>query len=163
MTTLQAHDECNLWLPPRRLRSYICAKIAVSLIVGIIFVGWLWIQWSNPVMRIVAIALLIVTAWVLVGSILDDITRSRGRQLAIDGDDVLVKLPTGETRFRQSHLHHAHWRSDDVESLGLWFFDADNQTLAHLDDGFAGDEAEARALVDWLRKHTQLQLPVQWH
>ena len=38
------------------------------MLMVIIFVGWMLIMWSNPVMRFAAAALVIITVWITVAS-----------------------------------------------------------------------------------------------
>jgi len=55
-------DEGDLWMPPGRMWRYQIAKLVGGALVAAIFGGWLMIQWSNPVMRWLCIALIGITA-----------------------------------------------------------------------------------------------------
>src|SRR5688572_9427233 len=81
------------WLPRERMLRYQWAKVLGDVVVCAIFAGWLLIQWSNPLMRAGAVALLAITAWVVVASVLSDARRSRGRRLWLEAGQIRVVEP----------------------------------------------------------------------
>ncbi len=175
MSTLQrppmtvAHDapaataqrvEQNLWLPPARLRRYEWNKVIGGLLACTIFAGWLVLQWSNPVMRLVSLLLITVTAWVVVSSIRDDRRHSHGRQIALTHDILSITMPDATTPVRLADVALAQWRDDDQP--GLWFYGTDNRVLAHLDTDFLADQEQARRFLRWARQLTPLPFDVRW-
>ena len=75
-----------VYLPPERMRRYEWAKAVGAMFLMVIFGGWLILQWSNPVMRALAAALLLLTGWFTGKSIVIDWLRMRGRQISlVDG------------------------------------------------------------------------------
>ena len=155
-------DEKNLWLPPRRMLRYQWSKAVGGLLMGAIFAGWLVIQWSNPAMRWLAIALLVITAWVVIASCIADRVRAYGRQLAIDGADLLFATPDEEKRIAMDSIAYAQWREDELATAGLWLFDRQGGVLAHLDLRFLGDQDEARTFLHWARQRADLPFEVRW-
>lgn len=152
-------DESNLWLPPRQMRRYQRNKVIGALLMMAIFSGWLILQWSNFVMRIVAGSLITMTLWVLIQSILEDLRRGRGRQIQIIDEQLCITNPDGVTTVELGHVADARW---DDETPGLSFYDGHGQTLACLDCDFLADEAEARCFLGWARKHAHLPFKVRW-
>jgi hypothetical protein len=155
-------EEHNLWLPPRHLRRYQRAKLLGGTLVVAIFAGWLYLQWSNLAMRLVAIALILATAWVVLSSMLADANRARGRQIAVEGDKLRVTRPEGETLVTLADAASAEWRDEPIGRAGLWLLDARGQSLAHLDAALLADQAEARVFLGWLRDRTGITLPTRW-
>lgn len=156
------HDEASLWLPPRRLVRYQFAKVGGALIAAGIFAGWLVIQWSNWSMRLLAGALLVMTAWITFSSIVGDLVRSRGRQLAVVDAALRITTPSGETLVPAARVAWAQWRNDTEATMGLWLFDAGGAVLAHLDAGFIATDEEARAFLHWVRQRTAFTSDVRW-
>jgi hypothetical protein len=163
----------SLWMPPQRLRRYQAAKLVGALLFILIFAGWLALQWSNPAMRWLTVALIGITAWVTVASVVSDLRRSAGRQVAMLGAGgsgefgwmLRVTSPAGEVQLKMADVVIARWREDEEASLGLWFFDDRGSVMAHLDGHFLADQDEARALIAWLRRQIpsgSLPFPVQW-
>ncbi len=164
-----SNPEHNLWLPPTRLRRYQLNKAIGGALVTAIFVGWLILQWSNPVMRVLACVLIATTAWVVIASIIDDRARARGRQIAINATTLRVTTPDAPDNpdapnvsldIRLADITQAHWREDDQP--GLWLFGRDDRVLAHLDTNFLADQAETRAFLGWARQHADLPFEVRW-
>jgi len=156
------HDEQYLWLPPKLLRRYQGYKIVVGLLVIMIFMGWLLIQWSNITMRLVAGSLTLVTLWVVITSIVDDLMRQRGRQLAIEPGVLKVTKPQGTTRVPLAKIATAQWRHDTQAQAGLWLLDQHDAVLAHLDTAFLADQDEARTFLSWARGRAALPCKVHW-
>ena len=156
------HDEQHLWLPPKLLRRYQGYKVVVGLLVIIIFMGWLLIQWSNITMRLVAGSLTLVTLWVVVTSIVDDLLRQRGRQLAIEPGVLKVTKPQGTTRVPLAQIATARWRHETQDQAGLWLLDQHDGVLAHLDTAFLADQDEARTFLSWARGRVALPCKVHW-
>ncbi|MBI1336631.1 MAG: hypothetical protein GC164_06685 [Phycisphaera sp.] len=155
-------EEPDLWLPPRRMRRYQLAKVGGALVVTLIFVGWLVLQWSNPAMRYLTLALLAITLWVTLASILGDLARSRGRQLRIAGGKMTVKLGEQLTTISLEKIFRGQWREDAYDTAGLWLIDQNGATLAHLDTGYLADQDEARAFLRWARQRAKFDFPIQW-
>lgn len=149
-----------VWMPADRLRRYEWAKVVGAAFFVVIFSGWLFIQWSNPVMRTVAAVLLGLTALLTGGSILGDLRRSRGREVAVTGDALEIITPSGEARVPFAAVRGIRWRED--ETPGLFFLGGDGQPLALLDLDFLQDQSEARAFMGWLRQHSSFRFDVQW-
>jgi len=158
------NDENNLWLPPRRMRQYQWMKVVGGLLIVMIFIGWLILQGSDPVIRTMTIGLIFVTLWVVVRSITDDQKRNRGRQIEISNHQLTVTLPHGTTTFSFSQVVDALWKDDwqDDACPGLTFYNGDGQSLVHLDNDFLADQAEARRFLHWIREHTNLPFKVRW-
>ncbi len=157
-----ACDEHDLWLPPRRMLRYQIAKFLGALVVAGIFVGWLVIQWSNPVMRVLTLMLLALTVWVTLASILGDFFHGRGRQLALRQGQLTLRVGPLNTVLPLSRIALARWREDDYHTAGLWLLDRDEKPLAHLDLDFLADQDEARAFLRWARQRAELNFPVHW-
>lgn len=159
-----ASEPLVVWLPPERMRRYEWAKVIGAILVMTIFAGWLLIQWSNPFMRLLAMALLLMTAWITGKSILIDILRMRGRRLAVCPAENLLHVtqPQGATAVRLAEVAQGQWRDQTQEATGLWLLDNQGQTLVHLDSAFLADEAEARTFLNWLRQHTAAGFDVRW-
>jgi hypothetical protein len=155
-------DDGDLWMPPDRMWRYQLAKAVGGLLVATIFVGWLIIQWSNPVMRVGCIVLIAVTVWVVYASIREDIVRGRGRQLRLASDRMTIVAPDGQRVVRLSDIHYAQWREDTEETAGLWFYDEQDRMLAHLDTAYLGDQSETRAFLNWARQRTRMDFDVRW-
>ena len=155
-----APDERNLWLPPRRMRRYQLAKAVGGLLFAMIFVGWMVIQWSNVLMRNVAGILVALTAWVTIRSIVVDIDRSRGRQLAIEPDRLIIIRPNEEQSIELSDVAKAVWQNEPEPAMTL--YGHDGSTLAQLDRAFLADESEARTFLGWARRQTDLPFDVDW-
>ncbi|MEX0774802.1 MAG: hypothetical protein WD042_03705 [Phycisphaeraceae bacterium] len=154
--------EDRLWLPPRRLRRYTWAKIVTSTIIAATFVGWMWLQWSSPMMRLAAPLLLVITCWVLVRSIAEDYKRARGRQIAVEGDTLEVTDAEQTCGIAMSRIAKGQWLDDPADRRGLHLLDAEGKPLVHLNEAFLADEAEARAFLGWLRQQSQARFDVQW-
>src|SRR5688572_32112881 len=107
-----------IFLPPERMKRYQLSKAVGAVFFIAIFAGWLFIQWSSPVMRIVAGLLLFMTVWFTLRSIVADAVRGRGRQLSIEGGDLIIERPTGVQRFPLTSVAGAEWREDAEETLG---------------------------------------------
>ena len=80
----QAPDpERHLWLPPRRMRRYHLNKIFAALLFCIMFASWMYFQWADPVQRLLPMGLAVITVLVTGTTVMGDINRSRGRQIAL--------------------------------------------------------------------------------
>ena len=156
-----ADGEADLWLPPRRLSHYQIAKGIAALLAIAIFSGWLWIQWSNLFIRIVAITLSFVTACVTLSSMLSDRRRARGRQIAAKSSEIIVTSPADVVRIDCADIDRGVWH-DDGDACGLKLIHRDGRTLVLLDGMFFRDQAEARAFVGWCRKRTGCALHIVW-
>ena len=154
------NDESNLWLPPRRMRQYQWMKALGGLLIGMLFLGWLVLQGSNPVMRTMTAGLICVTLWVVVRSITDDQRRNRGRQIEVAHGELRITSPQRVVNVLLSQVAVAKW-CDDPES-GLTFYDRCGCSIAHLDSEFLIDQAEARCFLRWARQQAQLPFNVQW-
>lgn len=158
------------FLPPEKLARYQWAKAIGAAFFIVIFAGWLFIQWSNPVMRGVAIVLLLLTAWFTLRSIVGDAMRSHGRRIELtwsadaDRNDAHLRITTPQSVMTVPvrDIHCAKWSEDDDSAFGLWLMDRHGQTLAHLDAWFVDHEEEARTFLNWARQHTRFDFPIQW-
>jgi len=150
------------WLPPERMARYQAAKIIGSLFFIAIFAGWLYIQWSNPTMRLFAIALLTLTAWLTIKSIIADALRSRGRVITVTRDALRVTQPGNDVEVRLADVSHGEWREETEDDFGLALVSPDGRRLARLDHVFLADQAEARMFLNWLRKHSGATFDVRW-
>jgi hypothetical protein len=159
-------DAVAVWLPVERMRRYQWAKGVGAIFIGVIFAGWLFIQWSNPVMRLLASALLLATLWITGKSILADALRMKGRRLWISpgtpGYILHLLRPEGESEVRLADVAEAHWRDDTEAAVGLWLLDGRGQALGHIDHYFLATEAEARPFLTWLRQHANAPFEVRW-
>jgi hypothetical protein len=155
-------NEGDMWMPPGRMWRYQLAKAVGGLLVAAIFVGWLLIQWSNPVMRVMCIVLIAITAWVVYVSIREDVVRGRGRQLRLTAERMTIVGPGAQHVLRLSDINAAQWREDTEETAGLWFYDEQNHMLAHLDTAYLGDQSEARAFLNWARQRARMDFDVRW-
>lgn len=153
-------DERNLWMPPRQMRRYQLHKAMGGLLILSIFMGWLVLMWSNPLMRVMVIVLIGLTLWVVVGSLFDDLRRSQGRQIEIINRQLTVTQPDGVTHVRLSDVAEAQWYDD--EEPGLRFRNRTGELLVHLDTDFLTDQAEARSFLHWARQRTDLPFKVKW-
>ncbi len=154
--------EANLFLPPGRLRRYQLSKLAGAAVVGGIFIGWLILQWHHLPMRLAAIGLLAVTVYVTVKSMVSDYLRARGRQVALEGGELVITRQGKSSRVKLQSIAEIHWREADSSELGLWLMDAQGQPLEHLEEAFVQDQREARAFLGWLRRVTGMNWPTRW-
>jgi hypothetical protein len=165
----QVPDEAHEWLPATRLRRYQWQKGVGALFMAGIFGGWLVIQWSNPVVRLLSVGLIGVTAWVLWRSVVDDLDRARGRQVTVTRATIRVTTPQGATQARFRDVAVARWvdvtdvPADARERAGLWLYDRHGQPLVQLDTRILADEPEARAFLGWARRRADLGFEVRWH
>jgi len=150
-----------LWLPPGRMRQYAIARATGGVLFAAIFAGWMVIQWSSITMRIIAMSLIALTAWVTATSIATDAKRMRGRQVECLGDALLITAPDSEVNVRIDAIAHAAW-SEEADGCGLAFYDRNETRLARLDENIIADEAEARAFLRWLRTHVETNFEVKW-
>jgi hypothetical protein len=155
-------DERNLWLPPRGMRRYQVAKAVGGTLILLIFAGWLFIQWSNLAMRLLAITLMLITLYVVLVSILTDRHRSRGRQIAIEGDVLTITSPQSSATVRLGEIASAEWREEPDEDAGLHLLNGAGQPLVRIDTDFLADEAEARTFLGWVRDRSGATLKAQW-
>lgn len=155
-------DEANCWLPPRRMARYQIAKAVGGLLIGGIFAGWLVIQWSSVPMRIFAMVLMFVTAWIVAASIAEDRRRCKGRQLELDGDVLTVTKPDGRSHISVADIARGQWNEETYDAAGLWLYNSAGHVLAHLDLDFIGDQDEARAFLHWARQRTELSFNIDW-
>ena len=155
-------DERNLWLPPVHLRRYRAVKVGSALLLAAIFIFWLAAGWRSPWVRCLSFGLLVLTAWITIRSIRSDAERARSRQLEIRGDLLCGTRPAGAFQFNFAEIALAQWRESTAEELGLWLLSRDGGVLLHLDSGFFGDQAEARAFLRWARNRTRLLFEVRW-
>lgn len=154
-------NESNLWLPPRRLRQYIRARLLGAGLFLVIFVIWLLLQWPIAAMRYLALALMVVTVLVTWASIAGDLRRARGRQVSFADGRLTITRPDATIDLPLADIAHAAWR----ETAGggeLAFCGSDGRVLASLDDNFLADQAEARAFLHWLRQRMEVKFEVRW-
>lgn len=147
-----------VYQPLQVLVRYERAKVVGGLLFAVIFAGWLWLQWSNPWMRWLAVGLLIVTAWAIASSIMTDLRRHQGRQIELAGKALLVTTPEGTCWIQLPDVAHAQWLGDK----GLCFVRADGQALGTIDLVTIADENEARRFLGWLRQHAGVGFVVRW-
>ena len=158
-------DERHLWMPPRRLRDYARARVLGAVLFSLIFVGWMIIQWSSPVMRYGSMVLIGITAWVTAVSVLGDLRRARARQVAVNTTDpatLEITTPQGTTRVALKDVASAAWRESTMEETGLWLYDGDGKLLAQIDGDTIVDQAEARVFLRWLRERVTVPFEVKW-
>ena len=157
------HDaQRNLWLPPGRLLRYQLIKVGAAAIALAIFTLWQTLRWHNPAMRVLTIALQVITVWVVARSVVSDILRARGRQLELTDGVLLGARPGGSFAVALADVAQAQWRDDTDAALGLWLLDAQGHTLVQLDANFIADESEARDFLRWARQRSTLEFPVRW-
>ena len=160
------------------MRRYQWSKALGGLVFAGIFAGWMVLEWSSPMMRVIAGVLMVVTLWVTTASVLIDAARSRGRQLTLSAGRLDITTPGAPATPRApgtpatsesvtlADVAYARWRDgmSDVDggAAGLVFFDHNDRPLARLDNVFLRDEAEARAFVGWLREHAEIIFEVRW-
>lgn len=161
MTSQPQIDERQLWMPPNRLKAYQRNKALGGVLFLAIFAIWLIVQWSNTSMRYITIALMGVTAWVTIVSVIIDQSRARGRQVAVVDGAMSISTPDGETKVNLNEVSYAEWNEESDEP-GLRFFDNSRKVIAHIDMLTLDDEAEARTFVGWVRKQTQQSFEVHW-
>ena len=161
-TDLAAGDAPSLWLPPRPMRQYQIAKFVAAALMAGIFVGWLYIQWDDTLVRWLMIVLIVVTGWVTIGSMLSDARRTRGRQITIDPQGITIVTPIKSQRVAWHQTDHTRWQEDAVAQPGLWLYDKSDSPLGHIDMDFLADAAEARRFLAWAQLHTDCFPPVRW-
>ncbi len=151
------------WMSRQRLMTYQRNKALGGRLIGAVFIGWLWLQWSNPVMRVVAICLTGLTIWMTTSSIVSDLRRAKGRALSLIGQSLYIARPDVDAlTLPLESIARAHWRENSPQTLGLWLFDKNEQVLIHLDDHFLESQDEARAFLGWARKYADLNFQVTW-
>lgn len=159
------------WRPPALLMRYQIVKLVGAAFFVVIFTGWLWLQWSNPTMRIVAGGLLLATIWFTYQSHSSDARRSFYKiaiadgKLEIEGFDA-NHAPVAES-IPLSEIDHAEWTEGDpaasfVFDDGLRLVARDGSLLALVGTMWIADQAEARALANWIRSTTHHPFEVRW-
>jgi hypothetical protein len=153
------------WRPPALMKRYQIAKLVGAAFFVVIFAGWLWIQWSNPIMRIVAAGLLIMTVWFTLQSVVSDAKRTHHQIAFMDGNLEVISpteggLNTNKVPF--ADIAHAQWREDTYETAGLWIIGHKGESLAHIGLDHVADQAEARSLAGWIRSAARFPLEVRW-
>ncbi len=150
--------ELRLWLPPARLRRYALMKHLAAAGFAAIFLGWMLLQWSNPIMRCGAAALGLATVWITVRSSLAERGRTAGRQVELIDRTLRITMPDSNVRLRLADVAHGRWRDD----AGLSLHDRDGRLLGLIDTGCIADETEARTFLHWLRDRAGISLRVHW-
>ncbi len=135
-------------------------KTIGGLLFASIFAGWMVIQWSSVAMRFVAGGLMVVTAWVTIASVVADVRRSRGRQLAVEPGRLIIESPGDRRVIDVTQVARAQWRNTPEPILTL--YDAEGVVVAELDAAFLADESEARTFLGWARQRTDLPFEVDW-
>jgi hypothetical protein len=144
------------------MRRYQLAKAIGGALVLLIFVGWLVLQWSNLLMRLFAVALILITVYVVTISLLTDRRRAAGRQLAIEHGSLRITTP-GEIRaLLLSEIALAEWRDEPADEAGLRLLDRHGRELARIDFALLADESEARTFLGWLRDRAGVTLKARW-
>ena len=151
-----------LWLPPKSMRRYQWAKGIGGLLFVATFLGWMLLQWSSPIIRWATAAMVALTAWVTLASLISDHRRSRGRQIRLEREALCVTSPRGSTRVVLADVAEARWRPDTSSQAGLWLYDRRGLALLHLDAPFLADESEARRFLAWARQRAVLPFAVRW-
>lgn len=148
---------------------YQWGKIATGILMALTFTGWMILQWSSPLARTAIASLILVTTWVVVSSVLSDARRMRGRELSLkptvnDPHHLTLHItqPGDSQTLDLSQVSTAQWRDDTADDTGLWFYDDHNNPLAHLNNDFLADQAEARLFLRWLRTSSTTNFPVRW-
>ncbi len=169
--------EQDLWLPPRRMRRYHLNKILAAVLFCVLFAGWMYFQWADPILRLLPMGLALITVLVTGVTVIGEINRSRGRQITLEighsekGTPVLeVLTPEDKRRFELASVKRMVWQDgpdvieegDEPDTRGLWLFDSTQQVLAHIDENLLADEEEARDFIGWLRRRTKLPCKVEW-
>lgn len=158
------------FLPPERMARYQWAKVIGGAFFVAIFSGWLFIQWSNALMRTIAAALVLLTVWQTLRSVVADAMRTRGRLIELtwepggERDDAVLRITTPErvSLIPVRDIASARWSDDDDHTFGLVLLDRNGGQLAHLDAWFVDHQEEARTLLHWARQHTRFEFPVHW-
>ena len=153
-----------LWLPPEQMKRYHRVRIGGGALLALIFLGWMVLQWSNPVMRWLAGGLAAVTVWITAAAVWRDVRRGRGRQitLIVQPAAFIIDTPGRHQRIDVNRIARAEWREETDDAVGLWLFDAEGTVLAHLDAAFLADQAEARTFLAWARRYVDLPFAVHW-
>lgn len=158
------------FLPPERMVRYQWAKLIGGAFFVAIFSGWLFIQWSNLLMRAIAATLVLLTVWQTLRSVVADTLRSRGRLIELTWspgggrDDAVLRITTPErvSLIPVCDIASARWSDEDDHTFGLVLLDRQGGQLAHLDAWFVDHQEEARTLLNWARQHTRFEFPVHW-
>ena len=153
-------SERDLWMPLAKLYRYQGFKLIGSLMMSGIFLGWLVLQGSNPVMWWLCVGLIAVTLWVVLTSMVHDARRARDRQVWVIDAVMGVTTPRGAVQICLDEVAWAQWR-DEVDP-GLWLYNREGQPLMHLDLDCLADQAEARMFLNWARQRTDLSFKVYW-
>lgn len=161
------HGDGDVWMPRRRMLWYQCGKIVTGSLMIATFTGWLLLQWANPWARIGTIAAGVITGWVVVYTVFNDVRRMRGRTLRLDRDaagagSLVITQPHEAARVELAAVTYAQWRNDQAEYVGLWFHGENDRPLVHLHAAFLANPSEARAFLGWLRARTKADFPVHW-
>jgi hypothetical protein len=164
VTDNPAAPQRTVWLPEDAMARYWRAKTVGGVLFAMIFLGWLVIQWSNPIMRWLAISLVLATAWMTWDSIRAERRRFVGRKISVTADDLRIEQADDTREVALSRVDHLQWidEGDAKRAAGLWCFDAQGNELLHMDQQLVANEREARSFLGWLRRETGLQAPVRW-
>lgn len=144
------------------MRSYAIARAIGGAIFAAIFVGWIFIQWSSPAMRIIGSSLVVITAWVTIVSIVRDTRRAEGRQITAKPGALEVTDHADVRTIRMVDVAVVKWQEDTAERFGLWFYDKDDNVLARLDENYLDGQAEARTFMGWMQARMELPFKVIW-
>lgn len=169
-TTLQPADapanthaiEQHQWLPVHRMRSYAIARVIGGALFAAIFVGWIFIQWSSPAMRIIASSLVVITVWVTLGTIIRDARRAAGRQITAKPGALEITNHDGMRTVRMTDVGRVAWQEESADTFGLWFYDTQDNVLARLDENYLDSEAEARTFIGWVHARMDVPFKVSW-
>lgn len=160
-----ADDQRVVWLPADAMTRYWRAKVVGGLLFATLFAGWLVIQWSNMVMRLLALSLLVGTVWMTWESIASERRRFVGRKVSVSSEDLRIEQPEAVQEVKLARIDHMRWiaEGNSERAAGLWWFDSASTALLHMDDQLLANEREARSFIGWLRQQTSLQAPVRWN
>jgi hypothetical protein len=150
------------WTPPRRASRHWWLKFAVGTVFTAAFAAWMIHRWSSGAIRVTAGVMAAATVLLTYRSLGDDLRRRRGKQVDLAAGVVYIANQQGRTVFRLEDVLFVQWRVDPEAAAGLWFFDREKKVLAHLDTEFVTDPAEARSLLDWLKRRGGVEVEARW-
>ena len=146
------------------MAKYQAVKLIGAAFFAAIFAGWLWLQWSNPIMRVIAGGLLFMTIVFTWKAHVADDRRVRSGRLAVSQKQRSITITHHDESktIALQDVARAVWRNDSEANMGLWLYDNEGKALAHIDGTFVAHEAEARKFLAWLRTLVDVPFQVSW-
>ncbi len=150
------------YLPKQVLKQYHLTKIALSIMIGSIFVWWIVVHRGNIAMQGATGILLLATAYITYLSIKSETTRDQDRQISATQDTLIIQTGRKTTTIHKQKISHAIWREDTYQTQGLHLIGKQGQPLGHIDGQVLSNQEDARSFLRWIRSQANTNFDVQW-